>query len=165
MERILISSCLLGEPVRYDGGHRFLDHPLVQKWLQEGRLVPVCPEVVGGLPVPRPPAEIVEGEGRDVIRGEGRVLNAHSKDVTANFIQGAWRTLHLAQLLGIRVAILKESSPACGTHSIYDGTFSGRKKAGEGVTAALLREHGIFVFNEQEIDKVNHLIEELERDT
>ena len=162
MERILISSCLLGERVRYDGNHRFLDHPLIGRWLQEGRLVPICPEVAGGLPVPRPPAEIVGGSGEGVWRGAARVVNQHGEDVTPAYIQGARRALELARAHRIRIAILKENSPSCGVHRIYNGTFQGTTVAGEGVTAALLRQEGIFVFNEHQLDAVEELIKTLE---
>jgi uncharacterized protein YbbK (DUF523 family) len=150
--RILVSACLLGEPVRYDGGTNRVEHPALARWRREGRLVPVCPEVEGGLGVPRPPAES---------RGAA-VLTRGGHDVTAHFAAGAGRALALAREYGARIAILKERSPSCGVHQVHDGTFSGRLVPGAGVTAALLRENDIAVFSEDEIGQADFLLEVLE---
>ena len=163
MERILISSCLVGEAVRYDGKHRLLQHPLITRWWQEGRLVPFCPEVGGGLGVPRIPAEIQGGTGEEVWRGKANVVNQAGEDVTTAFMLGAERMLAVAKSQGIRIAILTENSPACGVHIIYDGTFQGKKKAGLGVAASLLKQNGIYIFNHTELDAVQELIEKLEK--
>ncbi len=163
MERILISSCLIGEAVRYDGNHRLLRHPLITRWWQEGRLVPFCPEVGGGLGVPRIPAEIQWGDGHAVWQGEARVVNKEGKDVTAAFQLGAQRMLELARNHRIRIAILTEESPACGVHTIYDGTFEGKKVPGIGVAASLLQQEGIHIFNEHELEAVQALIDKLEK--
>jgi uncharacterized protein YbbK (DUF523 family) len=152
MERILVSSCLLGRPVRYDGTGKRSDHRQFEQWRAEGRLVPVCPEIRGGLPVPRPPAEIHGGFGADVLDGRARVLTRDGTDVTAHFLAGARHALEEARAAGARMAILKESSPSCGVARIYDGTFSGTRVPGEGVTTALLERHGIAVFAEDGID-------------
>ena len=146
MERILISACLLGDRVRYHGGDARREHPTLQRWQAEGRLVPLCPEVTGGLSTPRPAAEIVgTPEGR-------RVLTSAGTDVSRAFEHGAEAAARTCAAYGIRVAILKDGSPSCGSQSIYDGTFSGRQTAGEGVTATRLRAAGVQVFSEFEID-------------
>jgi uncharacterized protein YbbK (DUF523 family) len=146
VEKILISACLLGERVRYHGGDARREHPALQRWQAEGRLVPLCPEVTGGLSTPRPAAEIVvTPEGR-------RVLTTAGTDVTRAFERGAEEAARTCAAHGIRVAILKDGSPSCGSHSIYDGTFSGRQTAGEGMTATRLRAAGVQIFSELEID-------------
>ncbi|WP_067797400.1 DUF523 domain-containing protein [Actinomadura formosensis] len=152
MERILVSSCLAGRPVRYDGAARPVGNGLFERWRSEGRLVPFCPEVSGGLPVPRPPAEIVDGDGADVLDGRARILTDTGEDVTDRFLQGARLALDTAQRTGTRIALLKEGSPSCGTHRIYDGTFTATKRPGSGVTTALLERAGITVFTENDLE-------------
>lgn len=147
MHKILISSCLLGNPVRYDGNSQNIDHPLIRQWQNEGRLVSVCPEVSGGLPVPRPPAElqiVKDGEGENI-----QVITIDGLNVTQAFGKGAAMALQLCRQHQIQMAILKQSSPSCGSQQIYDGRFSGVKVPGEGLTCRLLRQHGITVFSEQ----------------
>ncbi len=152
MEAILVSSCLLGNPVRYDGAGKRCDHAILQGWIAQGRVVPFCPEVAGGLPTPRPPAEIRHGAGgAPVLAGQSTVLEAGGADVSAAFIDGARQALALAQRRHVRIAILKEGSPSCGSTVIYDGSFSGQTIRGDGVTAALLRQHGIAVFSETQL--------------
>ncbi len=153
MERILISACLVGEKVRYDGKSVEIFSTMLERWKQEGRLIPFCPEVAGGLPVPRPPAEIIAGTGQDVLNGSARIINIEGKDVTNHFLSGARQALQIAQQEGIRIAILKSHSPSCGLGGIYDGTFSGKLRRGHGVTAALLKQAGLFVFTEEEIEE------------
>lgn len=156
MERVLVSSCLLGEPVRYHGGHSRVDDPPLQRWIEEGRVVALCPEAAGGLPTPRPAAEIVR-------RSDGvRVLTAAGHDVTDAFTRGAEEAVRLCRQHAIRVAILKESSPSCGSRTIYDGTFTGRKIDGAGLTASRLVESGVRVFSEREIDRAAEYLNELE---
>ena len=135
--RILISACLLGVPCRYDGASK--PHPLAAALAERHHLVPVCPEQLGGLPTPRPPAERV---------GE-RVLTRDGADVTEQYARGAAQAEELARLLGCRCALLKARSPSCGSGAIYDGTFTGRKVPGDGVTAARLKSAGIPVFDEE----------------
>lgn len=144
---ILVSSCLLGQCTKYSGGHNLSPFFAVDR---EG-ILPVCPEVLGGLSTPRPPAEIVGGSGADVWRGDATVQAKTGVDVTSAFISGAEEVLALAKKHQIRYAVLKESSPSCGSSRIYDGTFSGRKIAGEGVTVFLLRSHGITVYSDEEM--------------
>lgn len=163
MEKILVSACLLGDPVRYNGAHKRSDHEALQRWMREGRVVPVCPEIAGGLPVPRLPAEIVEGaDGARVLAGEARVFDSHGADVSHHFVGGAEVALATARANGVRIAILKEGSPSCGTNFIYDGTFSGTRVANPGVTAALLQSAGIRVFSEAQIEDAEDLLRQIE---
>jgi uncharacterized protein YbbK (DUF523 family) len=145
---LLVSACLLGLPTRYDGRPTLI-LPELLEMAAKGRLIPICPEVAGGLPVPRPPAECSEGDGKAVLEGRARIRNIHGEDVTDAFLVGAHHTLDTAQRLGITQALLKACSPSCGSRQIHDGTFQGRLVPGQGVTAALLRHHGITVFSEQ----------------
>ncbi|SSB95465.1 Uncharacterized conserved protein YbbK, DUF523 family [Pseudomonas sp. 43mfcvi1.1] len=150
MEKILVSRCLLGHRVRYDGGASGPFDQL-QQWLDEGRVVPLCPEVAGGLPTPRAAAEIPGGQGGQVLDGQAAVITTEGEDVSAQFLSGANQALELVRTHGIQIAVLKANSPSCGNLLTYDGTFSGVKVSGEGVTAALLRRHGVRVFNELEL--------------
>ncbi|MFL6965673.1 DUF523 domain-containing protein [Pseudomonas alvandae] len=150
MEKILVSRCLLGHRVRYDGGASGPFDQLRQ-WLDEGRVVPLCPEVAGGLPTPRAAAEIPGGQGAQVLDGDAAVITTDGEDVTVQFLSGAHQALDLVREHGIRIAVLKANSPSCGNLLTYDGTFSGVKVSGEGVTAALLKRHGVRVFNELEL--------------
>ncbi|WP_167146266.1 DUF523 domain-containing protein [Pseudomonas sp. OTU750018] len=150
MQKILVSRCLLGQRVRYDGGAHG-PFNLLERWQQEGRIVPLCPEVAGGLPTPRAPAEIAGGQGAKVLDGQLPVLTVSGEDVTAAFVDGAEQALALVAQHGIRLALLKARSPSCGNFEAYDGSFSGTKVAGEGVTAAALRRAGVRVFSEEEL--------------
>ena len=156
MVKVLVSSCLLGAPVRYNGQDKRSDHPVLARWIDEARVVSVCPEVLGGLGTPRPPSEIVQ------IRGTRRVMANTGRDVTQEFDRGAALSLEQAIRHDIRIAVLKEGSPSCGSSWIYDGTFSGTRVVGEGVTAALLRSRGIRVFSEDELDAADAAIHEIE---
>ncbi|MDH0731666.1 DUF523 domain-containing protein [Pseudomonas sichuanensis] len=159
--RVLVSACLLGQPVRYDG--RASGHPdLLQRWQAEGRVVPLCPEVAGGLSTPRPAAEIPGGQGGQVLDAQVQVLTASGEDVSAAFMAGAQRALELVRRHGIRVAVLKSGSPSCGNRQTYDGTFTGVKVAGEGVTTALLRREGVQVFSELELDEAERALASLQ---
>jgi uncharacterized protein YbbK (DUF523 family) len=140
---ILISSCLMGENVKYNGGNNAIDPALLQRLRDSAELIPVCPEVAGGLPIPRIPAEGV---------GE-KVVNQAGVDVTAFFEKGAGAALNAARAHHAVAAILKERSPSCGVHQVYDGTFSKRLIDGGGKTTTLLRQHGIKIFNENEIEE------------
>lgn len=154
MERILVSACLLGRRVRYDGGAKTSADERLAEWRREGRLVAFCPEVQGGLPVPRPAAEIEGGAGGEaVLDGRARVLATDGSDVTAEFLAGARAALEAARKAGARLAVLKEGSPSCGVLTVYDGSFTGRRVAGRGVTTALLERHGIRVFDENHLDE------------
>jgi len=155
---ILISACLLGHAVRYDGKGKPLHHPAIGRWQGEGRLVTICPEMAGGMPVPRPPAEIENGaSGLDVLEGRARVLEITGADVTDEFIAGANKALAFAKQHGCAYALLIDGSPSCGSIAIYDGTFSGVKHVGHGVTAALLSRAGIKVFSHTDIDRLDSI--------
>jgi uncharacterized protein YbbK (DUF523 family) len=149
---VLASACLLGIPCRYDGAS-CPDAELVAL-AARGRVVPICPEVVGGLETPRLPAEI-EGafaglDGNAVLRGQTRVLRSDGTDMTSHFLRGARATLRLAQGLGIRRVVLNADSPSCGAGAIHEGRFAGTLVPGDGVTAALLRGAGFQVLTEQD---------------
>ena len=160
MKKVLISACLLGENVKYSGGNNKTDHPFIAFLHSKNLLIPICPEVEGGLFTPREPAEIEQGfSGADVLRGKAKVITNQGKDVTQAFKDGAKKALHGKDEFAM--GILKFGSPSCGNKMIYDGTHCGVKKAGEGVTAALLREHGIVVFNEDELDEAQVFWERL----
>ncbi|MHC8307889.1 2-thiouracil desulfurase family protein [Pseudomonas sp. PB3P13] len=152
MQKILVSRCLLGHRVRYDGGANG-PFEVLEQWLDEGRVVPLCPEVAGGLPTPRAAAEIPGGQGGEVLDGQAAVITTDGENVSAQFLSGAYQALALVREHGIRVAVLKANSPSCGNLLTYDGTFSGVKVPGEGVTAALLRRHGVQVFSELELSE------------
>ena len=149
--KLLISRCLLGHPVRYDGGASGPYAQLAQ-WQAEGRVVALCPEVAGGLPTPRAPAEIPGGQGVDVLACRAPVMTAEGEDVTEAFVSGAQQALELVTQHGIRIAILKANSPSCGNLLTYDGSFGGVKVEGQGVTAALLIRAGVQVFSELELE-------------
>lgn len=163
MESILVSACLLGEKVHYNRGDKRCDNPILQAWLREGRVVPFCPEVAGGLATPRVPAEIADGAGgMEVLPGKARVMDVTGRDVTAPYRQGAEQALGLVCSRRIRIAILKDGSPSCGTSFTYDGSFSGKKVAQPGVSAARLREEGIQVFSETQLEQAQELLKQLE---
>ena len=144
---VLISACLMGAPVRYDGRGKRLEESLIDRLSALCRLVPLCPELAGGFQVPRPPAEIENGmSGDDVLAGHARVVELGGRDVTQLFVAGAEAALSAARQSDCRLALLIDGSPSCGSRMIYDGEFAGRKHAGNGVTAALLVRHGIAVF-------------------
>ncbi|MFN3507114.1 MAG: DUF523 domain-containing protein [Allorhizobium sp.] len=158
--KILISACLLGRPVRYDGKGKPLNDPLIERWKAEGRFMAYCPEQAGGLPTPRPPAEIEGGmNGEDVLAGRARVLEVTGGDVTAEFVEGGKKAVAFAREQGCDVALLIDGSPSCGSGFIYDGSFSGIRHAGFGVTAALMRQAGIEVFSDRELDKLGAYLE------
>ena len=141
--KVVISACLLGVRCRYDGGDSRNETAIKQG--ETYGLIPVCPEESGGLPTPRPPAEIVGGDGGDVLDGKAKVMTADGMDVTDAYLKGAHHALQVAQSNEATHVVLKARSPSCGCGDIYDGTFSGTLMSGDGVTAALLKRHGITV--------------------
>jgi len=147
--RVVFSQCMLGVRCRYDGKSAAKD--AVCEAARERGWIPICPEVLGGLTTPRPPAE----------RIGDRVMNCEGSDVTENYRRGAEQALRIAQLYGAKYALLKERSPSCGCGEIYDGTFSGTKVPGDGVTTALFKENNIQVFGES---RLAELIELLDKD-
>lgn len=148
---ILVSSCLAGKACRYDATACF--HSKITHLTKESEAVLVCPEVMGGLSTPRDPAEIVGGTGADVLTGRAKVITVNGEDVTEQFLKGAYQTLKIAKQHNAETVILKQNSPSCGSKAIYDGSFTGAKKAGEGVTAALLRKNGFTVIGEDDFNK------------
>lgn len=144
-ENILISSCLLGLYCRYDGKPVHLNH--IEALIEKHHLIPICPEIMGGMGTPRNPCE----------RKESCVIDCSGKDVTGYFERGALEALKLSKLYNCRYAILKERSPSCGYGRIYDGAFSGNLIAGNGVTADLLAENGLRIFGESQIGKLLEL--------
>ena len=139
---ILVSHCLLGEPCRYDGASR-LDRQVLELHKAGHTLIPVCPEVLGGLDTPRAPAEL---------QPDGRVVNGDGEDVTAAYRVGAEAALRIAREQGCTLAVLKARSPSCGCGEIYDGTFTRTLKGGWGVAARLLLEAGVTVMDEENLD-------------
>ena len=140
---IVISSCLAGIPCRYDG-QATPDEECMQL-VREGKALPACPELMGGLTSPREPCEIVGGDGEDVLDGRARVIVQKGEDVTEAFLNGAKKFLDFLQMHGADMVYLKARSPSCGAGGIYDGTFSGTLRPGDGVTTALLKRNGIKV--------------------
>lgn len=126
----------------------------LKRWQQEQRLVIHCPELAAGMPVPRPPAEIMSADGKDVMHGQARIIENTGQDVTEHYQLAAWLALRTAQESGCSAALLTDGSPTCGSQLIYDGSFGGIHKAGRGVAASLLAEHGIAVFSERQIDEL-----------
>ena len=143
---ILISACLLGVSCRYDGRSVPLPDTVISELKCRYRLIPVCPEIMGGLPTPRSPAEI--------LRGQEKVIRKDGVDVTEAYRRGAEETLRLAHLFDCKLAVLKERSPSCGKGRIHDGSFSGAMTDGDGLTTALLRQNGIEVIGESEIPQL-----------
>ncbi|MCW9053580.1 MAG: DUF523 domain-containing protein [Motiliproteus sp.] len=162
MEFILISSCLLGQQVRYDGKDANYPHPILMRWVEQQRLIPICPEMSGGLPCPRPPAEIQGGQGLQVLEAKSQVLTESGEEVTPQFLRGAQNALGLCQQHDIKMAILKARSPSCGSSSTYDGSFTGKQVKGQGVTAALLMRSGIKVFDESLLVEADVYLTQLE---
>ena len=154
MNKILVSSCLLGLPVRYDGQSKPSSNSYLSAWNAQGRLVLVCPELLGGLAVPREPAEI---------QSDARIVTHTGRDVSQAFRRGATAALSLAQNNQIKMAILKANSPSCGNDEIYDGSFSGKLIAGRGETCRLLESVGITVFNENQIEQAAGFLNQLEK--
>ena len=140
-ENILVSACLLGKPVRFDGKSK--PHPDINK-LKHCNLIPICPEMFGGLPTPRPPHELKNG----------KAITVDGTDITAQSTAGANKCLEIAKTHGAKLAILKAKSPSCGVGKIYDGTFSGTLVDGNGLTTQLLQDNGIQVITENDIHTV-----------
>jgi uncharacterized protein YbbK (DUF523 family) len=144
---ILVSACFLGIDCKYNGLNNHIEG--LADHLKDINLIPVCPEQLGGLTTPRPPAEIEALDGAAVLVGSTRVMSKAGEDVTAAFIKGARETIKLVKLYGCEAAILKQRSPSCGSREIYDGSFCGTKRKGVGVTVALLAQEGIPVYDEE----------------
>ena len=153
MKKILVSQCLYGgEPVRYDGKSKAENDSRFLRWKEEGMLIPVCPEVLGGLPVPRTDAQ----------RRDNRVVTRDGRDVTVQYSAGAEEAVRLAMENRVICAIMQEESPSCGSSLIYDGSFSGKLIDGAGVASELLKKAGVRVFSENRLDEVEKLLRESE---
>ena len=139
MEKILVSACLLGTNCKYDGTNN--RNEKVLSYVKDKEVIPICPEILGGLATPRIPSE----------RVENKVLSKEGIDVTSNNKKGAEEALYLAKLFNVKKALLKAKSPSCGNGLIYDGTFTHTKKEGFGVTTELLRKNGIEVITEEDL--------------
>ena len=139
MEKILVSACLLGINCKYNGNNNKNDKVL--EYIKDKEVIPICPEIMGGLSTPRIPAEILND----------KVVNSEGLDVTDNFKKGANEVLYLAKLFNVKKAILKAKSPSCGVGEIYDGTFTHTKISGDGITARLLKENNIEVITELDL--------------
>lgn len=144
----LVSACLFGVNCKYNGNNN--DNPDLRKHLQGEQVVLVCPEQLGGLPAPRPPSEIVNGDGGDVLEGKAVVLGSIGQDVSNHFIKGAQAVLRIAQEHDPDLVILKSRSPSCGVGLIYDGSFSSCLRPGNGVTAELLSQAGYKVISDED---------------
>jgi uncharacterized protein YbbK (DUF523 family) len=145
-ELVLVSACLAGRQCRYNGSGD--PDGFVGSLVAADRAVLVCPEVDGGLCTPRSPAEIVGGDGHDVLDGRARVVTKEGREVTEAYVRGALEALETARRAGATRAVLKARSPSCGVGRVYDGTFSRSLTVGDGVAAALLRRNGIEVVTE-----------------
>lgn len=145
--KIIVSACLLGENCKYNGGNNKCDDiiALAEKF----EIIPVCPECFGGLPIPRVPSEIKDG----------RVYSKTGEDLTEAFLSGAEQTLYIAKEANAPCAVFKENSPSCGFGKIYDGTFSGNKIDGNGITAQLLYDNEIQIFGESQVKRLINLYE------
>jgi uncharacterized protein YbbK (DUF523 family) len=150
MQKILVSACFLGLNVRYDGKNNKLLTETLELLKQKNALIAVCPELCGGLSTPRDPAEI-QSNGKTVV-------TINKQNVTQQFIKGAEHALALCKQHNISVALLKESSPSCGSTTIYNGSFTGSKISGEGITTQLLRKHKIAVFSEKSLPNLLQLL-------
>ena len=146
---ILVSACLLGISCKYNGDNN--ESEQVRKYLKDKEFILVCPEQLGGMSTPRDPSEIIYLDNDDIIEGKTRVINNNNLDVTKQFKKGALETLKIANMYGCKKAILKEGSPSCGSSFVYDGTFTGKKVNGSGVTTSLLRQNNIVVISEKDI--------------
>ena len=153
MPKILVSACLLGEPVRHDGRSKAIRSSALSALIKQNSVMVFCPEVAGGLPTPRAAAEIQQADGFAVIDVNASVKTDDGADVTRQFLDGAQRALALCRQYKIGTAILSEASPSCGSGVIYDGSFTRCKRAGVGVTTALLRRNGIVVFSQHQLDE------------
>ncbi|UNK19074.1 DUF523 domain-containing protein [Paenibacillus sp. N3/727] len=146
---ILVSSCLAGMEVRYNGTHSL--NQTIRELIEQNKAVSVCPELLGGFFTPREPAEIIGGDGDDVLDGKAKVVEKSGRDVTDMYIKGAYAALEKAQDIHATTVVLKEYSPSCGSAMIYNGRFENEKMTGNGVTTALLTRHGIRVISEEQL--------------
>ncbi|WP_419769746.1 MAG: DUF523 domain-containing protein [Candidatus Marinarcus sp.] len=152
--KLLISSCLLGENVKYNGLNNKIDSDIFQSILASHTVFTFCPEIEGGLSTPRAPCEIQSFD-------PFLIKNSHGDDVTAEFLKGAKKALELCKNNSISIALLKANSPSCGNEKVYDGTFKGKLIEQSGVTAQFLLKNGIQVFNENQLKELNKALHQL----
>ncbi len=154
-EKILASACLLGERVRYDAQVMKITDERIFRWAKEKRFVPICPETMGGLCVPRVPCEIEAGKtAQDVLEGKAKIIGADGRDYTGDYLFGAEASVNLAKRNNVRFALLKQKSPSCGTKTVYNGEFNQTLISGTGLAALMLQAAGITVFDETELDQL-----------
>lgn len=160
MMKILVSACLLGYNTKYNGSSS--PSYLLMEYAMRNKFVAVCPETLGGMERPCPPAEIQGGDGNDVLAGTAVVVTKDGVDVTQRFIDGAQKVLDMVKEYGAKIVILKENSPSCGVERIHGGLFDGTRIPGQGVTAALLRQNGVAVYSVETITRplLNELLED-----
>lgn len=156
--KVLVSGCLNGPAIRFNQTNVEVDSPVWDRWAAEGRLIPFCAELSAGFAVPRPPAEILGGDGTAVICGVGTVIEDTGDDVTDMFIEGAQNAVAHAIEQGCVAAVLTDGSPSCGSTYIYDGSFAGGTKKGMGVVAQLLADNGIRVFSEDQLEDADRFV-------
>lgn len=144
---ILISACLVGQNVRYDGGNKLNNE--LKTLVDQGLAKPICPEILGGLTTPRNPAEIVGGDGFDVLENKAKIIDNQGNNVTDEYINGAIKALDICKKMKCKTLILKSDSPTCSSQNIYSGQFDGSKKQGIGIFAALLIKNGIQIYDEK----------------
>jgi len=155
-KKILISACLLGKNCRYNGGHSQLTEleEIDVEW------IPVCPEESGGLSTPRPSAEMQEN-AETILNGKGKIITNKGKNVTAEFIQGAEKSLQLGLEAEVKIAVLKSKSPSCGIGKIYDGSFTKTLKTGNGIFAHLCHENDIVCVPSDNINQIKKTLAKL----
>lgn len=161
MKRILVSGCLNGRPIRFNSTNVSVESEIWDRWESEGRLVPFCPELAAGFPVPRAPAEIVGSTASLVLQGRGSVKEDNGTEVTSMFVDGAELAVQRAVAEGCVIAVLTDGSPSCGTTYVFDGSFTGGTLPGMGVAAQLLQDHGVRVFPEDQIDEADRYLRSL----
>lgn len=157
-----MSGCLGGAAIRFNETGVPVDSAIWRQWAAQGRLVSLCPELAVGFPVPRPPAEIVGGSAADVLDGHAEVRESTGRDVTDLFRTAARRAVDRAVQAGVRIAVLVDGSPTCGSTYVHDGTFAGVPVPGRGVATEALRRHGIPVFHHRELDRAAAALADLE---
>jgi uncharacterized protein YbbK (DUF523 family) len=161
--KLLMSACLIGQCCRYDAQNgKSIVTPRLHKMLNNGEVAVICPELAGGLGVPRDPCEIEAGKtAANVLEGSGKVISIKSEDKTEGFVKGAQTSLELIRKYSIKTAILKEDSPSCGVHRVHSGAFDKALVEGRGVTAELLSRNGVRVFSEDELESALQYIDTL----
>ncbi|WP_446897574.1 DUF523 domain-containing protein [Clostridium sp. LBM24168] len=146
---IAVSACLCGINTRYNGSNSL--NSRILKLMESGKIIPFCPEQLGGLSTPRLPCEISGGCGSDVIEGNAIIIDSKGRNLTDKFLRGAYESIKICRKCNIKTAILKSKSPSCGYGEIYDGSFTGNRIIGNGVTAEIFIRNGIKILKEREI--------------